>query len=722
MKLKRKWIIIGAVILCIALGMVGFFLFLKNRETEVSKATNSHTAVAPAGTNFEEVSKEPAPVTQISEDILTEDLNKKTEKEELLPEPIMEAPITTEPVIPKDIYVLPGNKGKVKCYFPDISEYIWEYYDSGTNAWKTVSENTDIILSGEIDELNRDISTLSINTKENGDILVRCKIKYPGDEKESIYQATCSTLGFHSKDIKNISISDQLEAEAGTYIDTLDIPIKITKIDNSEEAVTGLSDLFFCMPKDISSDTEKNGNGITVETVKTTTLENEYRYIAVGENNAILRFRGIAPSKDIEIVVNGTDGLPPEVKIALGEYEISTKELKEPISIPIEISAEDNYTPLNKLLYAFKPKDEKVQASDFEKNSKKNIEIQKNTDWTAYVKDEAGNIGSADIEIIAVDQKAPVIKEVSLENSSRGWMPENVIRVSATDKTALKYSFCADDGNFDSGWIEEEQYKITQNGIWKILVQDAAGNESSEEITVSNIDSQPPVILSVQPKASIEEPPEQVDIGTLEDRVSVTVNGASVKAAENENQPGSYSGANYQIADQNSNSRSYISSGSSFSSERSVRGDKGDKGDKGESGTAGKDGTSYFMYTKYAESATGTNMSDSPTDNSKYIGIYTGTSSMPPASASSYKWSEYKGTSNRLFIRYSDDANGTKMTEVPLETSAYIGICNTTNSEAPATPESYTWSKYRDNEEIIVLQNQIKDIQSQIDNLKTETP
>ena len=62
----------------------------------------------------------------------------------------------------------------------------------------------------------------------------------------------------------------------------------------------------------------------------------------------------------------------------------------------------------------------------------------------------------------------------------------------------------------------------------------------------------------------------------------------------------------------------------------------------------GEDGVSNYIHRKYSDYSNGANMSDN--SNLKYIGIYTGTSSTPPTTASSYLWSKIKG---------EDGANGT---------------------------------------------------------------
>lgn len=80
-------------------------------------------------------------------------------------------------------------------------------------------------------------------------------------------------------------------------------------------------------------------------------------------------------------------------------------------------------------------------------------------------------------------------------------------------------------------------------------------------------------------------------------------------------------------------------------------GEKGDKGDPGEDGapgkdgspgTPGKDGVSTYTHIRYSKNADGSGMSTNPTD-AIYIGVYTGTSSTAPTTASSYTWSKFKG-------------------------------------------------------------------------------
>ena len=92
-------------------------------------------------------------------------------------------------------------------------------------------------------------------------------------------------------------------------------------------------------------------------------------------------------------------------------------------------------------------------------------------------------------------------------------------------------------------------------------------------------------------------------------------------------------------------------------------------------GTDGSPGTSSYTHIKYADDGQGTNMSDSPAGK-KYIGIYVGSSSTKPSSASSYVWSKYAGDDG-------DPGNGIE--------NIHFWYMTTTTQTAPAAGDSH-WS------------------------------
>lgn len=175
----------------------------------------------------------------------------------------------------------------------------------------------------------------------------------------------------------------------------------------------------------------------------------------------------------------------------------------------------------------------------------------------------------------------------------------------------------------------------------------------------------------------------------------------------------------------------------------SLKGDKGDKGDTGEQGIQGPpgtDGTSTYFYVKYSENATGTPMTDAPSENSKYMGVASTTSPTAPTSPSGYVWSLIKGAdgidgqngspgqpgadgqTSYLHIKYSEDGStftpadeeaGYALGEKP---SAYIGQYVDFNEADSTNFEDYTWYKFTED-----IDGTLNDMQEQIAENATTT-
>lgn len=174
------------------------------------------------------------------------------------------------------------------------------------------------------------------------------------------------------------------------------------------------------------------------------------------------------------------------------------------------------------------------------------------------------------------------------------------------------------------------------------------------------------------------------------------------------------------------------------------QGEKGDKGDTGDTGPQGPqgpqgiqgppgtDGTSTYFYVKYSENATGTPMTDTPTSNSKYMGVASTTSPTAPTSPSGYVWSLIKGEDGQngspgqagadgqtsyLHVKYSkdgstftpaDEESGYALGEKP---SAYIGQYVDFNEADSTNFSDYTWYKFTEDIDgtLSDMQNQISD-------------
>ena len=112
--------------------------------------------------------------------------------------------------------------------------------------------------------------------------------------------------------------------------------------------------------------------------------------------------------------------------------------------------------------------------------------------------------------------------------------------------------------------------------------------------------------------------------------------------------------------------------------------------------TGGKDGQSLYTWIKYSDNEDGSNMYDTPTDNTLYIGMATNKESETESSnPSDYTWSKFRGVDGNSYytwIKYADDENGKNMSNDPTD-KLYIGFAyNKTTSTESNNPSDYTWS------------------------------
>ena len=105
---------------------------------------------------------------------------------------------------------------------------------------------------------------------------------------------------------------------------------------------------------------------------------------------------------------------------------------------------------------------------------------------------------------------------------------------------------------------------------------------------------------------------------------------------------------------------------------------------------AGKDGKNNFTYIRYSANADGSNMTDVPQDNTKYLGIYTGESASVP-SYRQFIWSKYIGEDGD-----SPDPLVVTGVDVDYQLSASgVDIPQGTWSETPLAPTTdfYLWTR-----------------------------
>ena len=138
------------------------------------------------------------------------------------------------------------------------------------------------------------------------------------------------------------------------------------------------------------------------------------------------------------------------------------------------------------------------------------------------------------------------------------------------------------------------------------------------------------------------------------------------------------------------------------------RGEDGVDGIDGVPGTNGIDGITYYTWIKYADDSNGNGMSDNPT-NKDYIGFaYNKTTAAESTNPTDYKWSLIKGTDGvdgtngvdgvtyYTWIKYSDNADGTGLYDIPNSNTKYIGIATNKPTATESTNKNdYIWSLFK---------------------------
>lgn len=134
----------------------------------------------------------------------------------------------------------------------------------------------------------------------------------------------------------------------------------------------------------------------------------------------------------------------------------------------------------------------------------------------------------------------------------------------------------------------------------------------------------------------------------------------------------------------------------------------GAQGAQGVAGTNGTNGTTFYTWIAYADNASGSGISNSPTGKA-YIGISSNqTSPTEVYNPAFYTWSQMTGTAGTngtngangvtyyTWIKYSDVANGNPMYDVPTSNTKYIGIVPNQTSPTESTNYAlYTWSRFK---------------------------
>ena len=118
-------------------------------------------------------------------------------------------------------------------------------------------------------------------------------------------------------------------------------------------------------------------------------------------------------------------------------------------------------------------------------------------------------------------------------------------------------------------------------------------------------------------------------------------------------------------------------------------------GDDGIPGTNGIDGKTYYLHIKYSDDGGQTFTGNNGEDPGEYLGVYTDTTEEDSADVTKYTWSLIKGQDAITYytwIKYADDASGKNMSDSP-DGKAYMGIAyNKESSQESSVATDYIWS------------------------------
>ncbi len=483
--LKKALVVAGFFLFFIAEGIIIWFLAGNRRDSDQSQSIEALIAEAKeykpeevyATSHKEEPEELPEENAPMEETYAT---SHKEETEDV------RSPLTEAPVRPMDMYARKDSTPVFKSFYPEAERYIWEIYDIAENGWKEAPSE---MVTMELDELYRMVSAFRIpeSCHHNGELVVRCTVDLK--EKESITDV--ATLHILEKNIADIVIED-LKTDAG-YVSAQTVPVTVEYSDGSKETLTNLSGLCF-LDKQESFEEQTTVSGNSLETITTVIKGCDYFCLGMEEENLVMRYQAADMKKDIPVKITGEDLEAPVIKkLDISDFTISSEDV--PVPVTVTIHAEDNSTPYPKLLYAFLPEGEEPgDETNWYTTPSFEVSITRNGKWYAYCKDLGGNIAFEERDIIAVDNKAPV---VSLSLESEEWCKTNKILVRAKDGLSVEYCYsCAETGE-TSGWIAQNEYEVRQNSTWEVKVRDAVGNVTEQDITIDNIDNQMPVIRNI---------------------------------------------------------------------------------------------------------------------------------------------------------------------------------------------------------------------------------
>ena len=356
----------------------------------------------------------------------------------------------------------------------------WTVSDNGTYAItakdKAGNEKTVSVTVSNIDKINPTVSlSADTSTWTNTAVLVKAN---GSDGQSGISGYSFNGGAFDSNNTYKVTANGTVtvvvrdnvgnEKSAGITISNIDKTAPNLLLDIDKKGWTNSGVTITAGGSDAQSGLAGYGfSGGSIGTSNSWKVEKNGTYEVVAKDKA-------GNEKKQSITISNIDITPPIVSLS----EDKTGWTNE--SIILTANAKDSQSGLASEAYSF-------NGGGYTSSNARMAS--KNGTYLVEVKDNAGNIGTASIEIKNIDTTAPTF---TLSKSSNDWSENGItIFVNAQDSQSglaeNAYSFNGSRFGSDSSWLAKK------NGTYSIQVKDKAGNIATQSITIDKAGKDPAI-------------------------------------------------------------------------------------------------------------------------------------------------------------------------------------------------------------------------------------
>lgn len=159
----------------------------------------------------------------------------------------------------------------------------------------------------------------------------------------------------------------------------------------------------------------------------------------------------------------------------------------------------------------------------------------KNGSYTFSAKDSRGKVTSKTIDM-AIDMDKPTISISGVQTKT---VKEQVLRIETSDALSGIKRVRLPNGEYRSTTGEGQplslDYNITSNGEYSFVAEDYAGNLTTQKVTITNVDNQPPVVTTTASTSNWTKDPVTIQISASDAQSGVRFiqmpNGAKIASS-----------------------------------------------------------------------------------------------------------------------------------------------------------------------------------------------